>query len=186
MKIKAYSWMLAGAYLICGIALFLIIPKCDFSGFARPLPFLTRAALALGSFGWLGLALAAGALVILKDLRFRSRLLSVLLTVVLGVWICCMAIGLFLPFTWLVSQQQARALPPNQSRGCVKSAGAKIGNDQILVVTHFDEMSRRIRWSKNEFSHSLSLQRTRRSELNFALRSPVVSHPLSASLSFGR
>ena len=49
---------------------------------------------------------------------------------------------------------------PNQSRGCVKSVGAKIGNDQILVMTRFDEMSRRIRWSENEFLHSLSLQPT--------------------------
>ena len=51
-------------------------------------------------------------------------------------------------------------LPPNQSRGCVKTLGSKIGNDQILASAHFDEMSRRIGWSKNEFLHRLSLQPT--------------------------
>jgi hypothetical protein len=116
MKIKAYSWILAGAYLIWGIALFIVVPKCTeiFSGFAR-LPFLTQSVLALGSFGWLGIALAAGALVVLKDLRFRSRLLSILLTAVLLVWMCCMAIALFLPFTLLISPRQARVESPNKS-----------------------------------------------------------------------
>ena len=50
---------------------------------------------------------------------------------------------------------------PNKSRGCVKSTVVKIGNDHISVVEHFDDTSRWIGWSKNEFSHSLSLQATR-------------------------
>jgi hypothetical protein len=37
----------------------------------------------------------------------------------------------------------------------------KFGNDQIIAAWHFDETSRWIGWSKNEFSHSLSLQATR-------------------------
>ena len=49
---------------------------------------------------------------------------------------------------------------PNKSRGCVKSAGVKFGNDQIFDMTHFDEVGRRIRWSKNEFSHRLSPEPT--------------------------
>jgi hypothetical protein len=28
-------------------------------------------------------------------------------------------------------------------------------------MTHFDEMARRIQWSKNEFSHNLALEPTR-------------------------
>jgi len=44
----------------------------------------------------------------------------------------------------------------NKSRGCVKSVGVKFGNDQIFDMKNFDEVSRRIEWSKNEFSHSLS------------------------------
>jgi len=44
--------------------------------------------------------------------------------------------------------QPNKAKPPNQSRARVKSIEAKIGNDQILAATHFDEMSRRIGWSK--------------------------------------
>ena len=49
---------------------------------------------------------------------------------------------------------------PNTSRACVKTRGAKLGNDQILVMANVDEMSRRIRWFKNEFSHRLSLEPT--------------------------
>ena len=41
---------------------------------------------------------------------------------------------------------------------CVKSADTKIGNDQIFDMRRFDESSRRIRWSENEFSHRLRLK----------------------------
>jgi hypothetical protein len=40
----------------------------------------------------------------------------------------------------------------------VRSIGAKFGNDQISDMENFDEMSRQIEWSKNEFSHRLSLE----------------------------
>jgi hypothetical protein len=46
--------------------------------------------------------------------------------------------------------------PPNQSRGCVKSADTKFGNDHIFNMANFDETSRWMRWSKNEFLHRLS------------------------------
>jgi hypothetical protein len=49
---------------------------------------------------------------------------------------------------------------PNKSRGCVKSADMKFGNDQIFGARHFDVTSRWMGWSKNEFSHSRSLQAT--------------------------
>ena len=44
----------------------------------------------------------------------------------------------------------------NQSRGRVKTLDTKCGNDQIFGMANFDEISRRIRWSKNEFSYGLS------------------------------
>ena len=51
-------------------------------------------------------------------------------------------------------------MTPNQSRGCVKSGDTEFGNDPIYDMTHFDEMSRWMGWSKNEFSHSLSPEPT--------------------------
>jgi hypothetical protein len=50
---------------------------------------------------------------------------------------------------------------PNKSRACVKSADLKFGNDHIFDMANFDESSRWMGWSKNEFSHRLSLQATR-------------------------
>jgi hypothetical protein len=44
----------------------------------------------------------------------------------------------------------------------VKSVGVKFGNDQIFDIENFDEMSSRIEWSKNEFSHSLIAPASRR------------------------
>src|ERR1017187_2057371 len=44
--------------------------------------------------------------------------------------------------------------PPNQSRACVKSPEVNFGNDQICDMADFNEKSRWIGWSKNEFSHS--------------------------------
>jgi hypothetical protein len=64
---------------------------------------------------------------------------------------------------------------PNKSRGCVKSADEKFGNDQILEMENFYEMSRRIRWSENEFSHSLSPEPTAVG----ACRSAVAVHAAS-------
>jgi hypothetical protein len=42
----------------------------------------------------------------------------------------------------------------------VKSVGVKFGNDQIFDMENFDEVSRRIEWSKNEFSHRLAPEPT--------------------------
>ena len=72
---------------------------------------------------------------------------------------------------------------PNKSRGCVKSVGVKFGNDQIFDMENFDEVSRRIEWSKNEFSHSLSLQATRDGRSSSASRFTLVG---PACLSSGR
>jgi len=48
----------------------------------------------------------------------------------------------------------------NHTPGRVKTSLSKSGNDQFFDMKNFDETSRRIRWSENEFSHSLALQRT--------------------------
>jgi len=51
-------------------------------------------------------------------------------------------------------------LTPNHTPGRVQTSLSKSGNDQFFDMKNFDETSRRIRWSENEFSHSLALQRT--------------------------
>jgi len=48
----------------------------------------------------------------------------------------------------------------NKTRGCVKSPGLKFGNDPIFDMARFDELSRWIGWSKNEFSHRLAPEPT--------------------------
>ena len=65
----------------------------------------------------------------------------------------------------------------------MKSVGVKFGNDQIFDMENFDEVSRRIEWSKNEFSHSLSLQATRDGVSSSAFAEDVIS---PACLSSGR
>ena len=75
---------------------------------------------------------------------------------------------------------------PNHARGCVKSVGVKFGNDQIFDMENFDEVSRRIEWSKNEFSHKLSPEPTAVSssrsfgaKADGAVRSAVAVHVAS-------
>ena len=47
----------------------------------------------------------------------------------------------------------------NKARACVKTVEGKIVNNQIYDLGSFDESSRWTRWSKNELSHSLALDR---------------------------
>jgi hypothetical protein len=69
----------------------------------------------------------------------------------------------WMPFQFLGSLHPVgRGWGANQSRACVKSTLSKSGNDQFFDMKSFDEMSRRIQWSKNEFSHSLSPKPTAR------------------------
>jgi hypothetical protein len=49
---------------------------------------------------------------------------------------------------------------PDNSRSCVKSAGTNVGNDRFFDTGNFDGLSRWRRWSKNEFSRSLSPEPT--------------------------
>jgi hypothetical protein len=51
-----------------------------------------------------------------------------------------------------------RSERPPKSRGFVKTPDPKFGNDQLCDMVNFDETSRRIQWSKNEFSHRLALE----------------------------
>jgi hypothetical protein len=46
--------------------------------------------------------------------------------------------------------------PLTPTRACVKSADMKFGNDQIFDMENFDESSRWMGWSQNEFLHSLT------------------------------
>jgi hypothetical protein len=107
IRIKIYSWKLAGAYLICGFIFFFADLKIQpfiqdvFSRFNISFPFLTKAAFAVGPYGWLFLMAAVGAIVVLKDLKFQTRFLSSLFTVLLVFWIICMMFGLIYPFTLL-------------------------------------------------------------------------------------
>ena len=111
MKIKTCSLILAGAYSLCGAMFFLIVAKYRilFSESGVPLPFLTRAVLAIGPLGWLCLAVSAGAVTILKDLRFRSPLLNLVLTLVLGLLATCITVAVFLPA--FPPQQIGRLMP---------------------------------------------------------------------------
>ena len=89
--------MLAGAYLFCGFGISYVVRELQtiFSGFGIDLPIITRVLLDVGPVGWSCAALAAGFLVILKDLRFRSRLLNPLFTMLLVSGIAGMALALF-------------------------------------------------------------------------------------------
>jgi hypothetical protein len=75
---------MAGASLLSGVA-FLFLSKFEdvLAGFNIPLPFLIKATFAIGAYGWLCLSVEVGILVILKDLKFRSRYLNPLFTFVL-------------------------------------------------------------------------------------------------------
>ena len=93
MKITTFSWILAGAYLFCGLGICFVILQLQvfFSGFHIELPTMTRVALGVSPVGSLCASLAVGFLVILKALRFRSRWLNSLFTLVLVSWVSCIA-----------------------------------------------------------------------------------------------
>ncbi len=61
----------------------------------------------------------------------------------------------------------------NQSRACVKRPGANFGNEQIFDMGNFDEMSRRIQWSKDESSRRLVTEPTPVGAVSSALRFTV-------------
>ena len=99
MKIKPYSWILGGAYFLCGEACLFIIPKLQslLSETGLWLPPFTRGVFAMGTFGWLWLMLVMGALTILKDLRFRTWLLNLIFTVIPAALACSVIVAMMLP-----------------------------------------------------------------------------------------
>jgi hypothetical protein len=88
MKIKLYSWFLAGAYLLCGVMVFFVLPY-----FLAMLPqggiqdfrVFYRAVFSVGPLGWLLVALTIAAIVVLKDFWFHSRFLNPVFTAILVV-----------------------------------------------------------------------------------------------------
>jgi hypothetical protein len=88
MRIKIYSWIMASAYLLCGVVSLYLVPKFQdvLAGFNLPLPFLMKATCAVGTWGWLCLSAEVGIFVILKDLKFRSRYLNPFFTFLLVLW----------------------------------------------------------------------------------------------------
>ena len=96
--------MLAGAYLFCGLGICFIVLKLQviMSGFGIELPAITRAVLGVGPVGWLCASLAVGLLVVLKDLRFRSRLWNALFTLGLVSWVGGIGLAVLTPL-WNVT-----------------------------------------------------------------------------------
>jgi type II secretory pathway component PulF len=99
MKIKPFSWFLAGAFLLFGVVFFVTLPKFEtiFSGLDVLLPSPTRCVLTVGRFGWLSVAVIAGALLILKDLKFRSRLWDWIFLMLFALWAGSITVALLLP-----------------------------------------------------------------------------------------
>jgi type II secretory pathway component PulF len=103
MKIKIYSWLLAGAYLLWGCGLFHVIPKFlgIFTGFNIQLPFSLRILLFVEPYGWLLLAVGLAGAVIVSDRRFRSRALNPLFSLLLVLWMGWTAFTLLRPLVIL-------------------------------------------------------------------------------------
>jgi len=68
-------------------------------------------------------------------------------------------------------------MEPNTARACVATSGAKAVNDPSFVLRQFEWPNLVSQWSKNEFSHSLALQRTRLSRSG-CQRGPSWAEPL--------
>ena len=87
MKVKIYSWVLAAVYLLCGVWLFVVVPvfrKVMYSeAGVTPSRLMTKIVLAVGPLGWLMLSILSAVVIVLKDLRYRSRLLNALFSVFL-------------------------------------------------------------------------------------------------------
>jgi hypothetical protein len=105
MKVRIFSWILAGAYLVCGVILFLFTSKIQdiYSGYNIQVPFLTRAMFSVGPYGCFFLAVAVGAALVLNDLRFQKRFVSLFFAITLLLWACYMADTLFNDFTYHIT-----------------------------------------------------------------------------------
>jgi hypothetical protein len=101
MKKSIYSWILAGAYLVWGVLLFLAVPRFQeiVSGFNISATLVIRAIFAVGPYGCLILAAAIGSAIIFNDLRFHRRFVSLFFTITLLLWVYCLAAFAFTNFT---------------------------------------------------------------------------------------
>ena len=99
MKIKTVSWVLGGAYILCGLILFAVMSRCQVAfserGIALPAP--TRAAFAISPLGWLLLTVTIGSIVVLKDLAFPWRVLNYAFFIVLIDAILFLAFAMVVP-----------------------------------------------------------------------------------------
>jgi len=98
-KVKIHSWVLAGAYMLWGVCLFLVIQRfaAIFSDFSIQLPFPKRALFAVGPYGWLLVAMGPGILVVRKDRRYLSPWWNPFLTLLLVFWIGWTMLALLSP-----------------------------------------------------------------------------------------
>lgn len=101
MKVRIYSWILAGAYLLWGVLLFLAVPRFQeiVSGFNISATLVMRAMFAVGPYGCLLLAVAIGVALTLNNLRFHRRFVSLFFTITLLLWVYCMAAFAITNFT---------------------------------------------------------------------------------------
>jgi hypothetical protein len=89
MKKRTYSWILASAYLVWGVLLFLAVPRLQaiVSGFNISATLLMRAIFAVGPYGYLFLAVAFGFAIVFNELRFHRRFVSLFFTITLLLWV---------------------------------------------------------------------------------------------------
>lgn len=104
MKIKPYTKILAGAYVLCGLLFFFITLhfRSLYSEEDVQVAFITKAVLAVGPLGWLLVTLVLAALVVLKDFRFRSRFMNSILTVFLALLVGGIAFATVV--VWVISR----------------------------------------------------------------------------------
>ena len=68
----------------------------------------------------------------------------------------------------------------------MKTLTAKLGNDPISFMGNDVEMSRRIQWSENEFSHSLALEPTADPRFGLSRSVGFAVRPFGGDSAFGR
>src|SRR5580704_2264378 len=85
MRIKLCSWILAAAYFIFGLVIFLMVSRfaAMFANLGVTLPGITGAIYAVGATGWLVASFFGAIIVVLKDLKFQSTLLNPIFTLAL-------------------------------------------------------------------------------------------------------
>ena len=98
-KVKISSWLLAGGFVLFGALFALDVAKFKdiFTELEISLPRLTAAVFVIGPWGWFALAVLAAGSVILNDLRFHSRLLTPILTLLVCTVVLYIVTALFLP-----------------------------------------------------------------------------------------